>query len=99
MGERAVNIRCIRRNEPWIVLAVGLAWCLAAVASHAQQPTPVEMRGVLSAKLGMAQQNIDQALLALTRAQDQNAKLIKELNDWKDYAHPLYEPSNKAAKR
>jgi len=83
-----------RRNKPWIVMAVGLAWCIAAVAAHAQQqPTAAEMQSVLTAKLGLAQQSIDQALLALTRAQEQNKALAEEVAHWKEYARPLYEPA------
>lgn len=24
----------LRRNEPWLIMAIGAAWCIAAVVSH-----------------------------------------------------------------
>ena len=54
----------IRRNEPWIVLMVGLALCVTAVASHAQQAPPQEVIEALAQKTASLQQDLDRMFLA-----------------------------------
>ena len=68
----------------------------AAVAvpmlAQAQQLAPAEQIGVLAARLSAMEGELNNAYLALIRERTKSADLVKQVEEWKIYARPLYAP-------
>ena len=72
-------------------LAIALLLPVSALAQS--PPTPAEQVKALNYKVGQMQQNLDAAYLGLARTEAMAERLAHEIEGWKVYSKPLYEPA------